>query len=53
MGASEYITIAVGVGILGFLWALHRDMRGLGERVARLEGTIETLNDILARREAP
>lgn len=29
--------IAVGIGILGFLWTLSRDVSNLRERVARLE----------------
>ena len=48
MDTGEIITIAVGVAIVGFLWSLHRDIRGLdrdvrtlGERVARIEGLIE------------
>ena len=50
MIASEYVVIATGLGIAGFLWSLHRDMRGLGERLARLEGTVNTLKDILANK---
>lgn len=34
---------------LGLLWTLHRDMRGLSARVARVEGPIEGLRDGLAR----
>ena len=51
MTTGDYVLIIVGVGIAGFLWSLHRDMRGLGERLARLEGTVETLKDILTGRE--
>ena len=49
MEAGQIATIVVGVGIVGFLWSLHRDMRSLGERLARLEGTVDTLKDILTR----
>ncbi len=34
---------------LGFLWTLHRDMRGLSERVAKVEGLLEGLRDSLTR----
>ena len=50
MISSEYVIIAVGLGIAGFLWSLHRDMRGLGERLARLEGTVNTLKNLLTDR---
>ena len=29
------------VAILGFLWNLHRDVAGLCERMARVEGLLE------------
>ena len=32
---------AVGVAILGFLWSLHREVAGLRERMARLEGLFQ------------
>ena len=47
MTMSEIVTIdttitVVGlVAILAFLWNLHRDMVGLRERMARLEGLLE------------
>lgn len=41
MDTGDYIIIVVGVGIAAFLWSLHRDMRGLGERLARLEGLVQ------------
>jgi len=41
MGAGDIATLALGVAILGFLWSLHRDMAGLRERMARLEGLFE------------
>lgn len=34
---------------LGLLWTLHRGMRGLSERAARVEGLLEGLRDSLAR----
>ena len=49
----DYITLAGLVGIIAFLWSLHRDMRNLSDRVSRLEGLIEGLRDaITGRREA-
>ena len=45
------------IGVLGFLWRLHadvrgldRDMRGLSDRVARVEGLLEGLRDSIAGR---
>ena len=49
MDAGGYVTLGVGIAILAFLWSLHRDMRSLGERVARLEGAIGTLKDVLIK----
>ena len=51
MATGEIATIIVGVAIVGFLWTLHRDMRALTDRVARLEGTVDTLKDVLIGRE--
>lgn len=41
----EYVTIGIGIAILGFLWSLHRDMRMLSDRVSRVEGLLEGLRD--------
>ena len=41
---------ALMVAVLRLMWALTRDMRGLSERVARLEGLLEGL---LHRNAAP
>jgi len=46
----EWVTLAGVVTIAAFLWSLHRDMRALGERVARLEGLIEGLRDAVTAR---
>ena len=32
---------AVGIALLTFMWNLHRDIAGLRERMARLEGLFE------------
>ena len=39
----EWVTLAGVVTIAAFLWSLHRDMRALGERVARLEGAMSAM----------
>ena len=39
----EYVTIGIGMGILGFLRSLHRDVRMLSDRVSRVEGLLEGL----------
>ena len=46
----DYVILAVGLGILGFFWALHRDMRSLSDRVSRLEGLLEGLRDAITGR---
>ena len=38
---SDGVTLAGVVGILAFLWSLHRDIGELRERMARLEGLFE------------
>ena len=43
MDPSDYILIGAAVAILGFLWNLQREMVGLRERMAKLEGTVELL----------
>ncbi|MCY4397302.1 MAG: hypothetical protein OXC10_19435 [Rhodospirillaceae bacterium] len=39
----DYVTLAGIAGILLLLWNLHWDMAAVRERLARLEGTVETL----------
>ena len=41
MGAEQWVNIAVGVAIIGFLWNLHRGIAGLRQRMARLEGLVK------------
>ena len=48
--AIDYVILAAALAILGFLWSLHRDMRSLGERVAKLEGLLEGLREAIAGR---
>ena len=44
--------IALQLAVVGFLWSLHRDMRGLDknlrdvlDRLAKLDGVVEALRD--------
>ena len=47
--STDYLILAAALASLAFLWNLHRDMRGLAERVARLEG----LRDAVTGRTPP
>ena len=40
----DHLTLAAMVGVIAFLWTLHRDIRALTERVARLEGQMQVLS---------
>ena len=50
---TDHLILAAAVAILAFLWNLHHDMRGLAERVARLEGLLEGLLDAITGRTPP
>lgn len=41
MDGQIITTVAVAIPVLGFLWTIHRDVSGLRERMARVEGLIE------------
>ncbi len=41
MDGQIIATIAVAIPVLGFLWTIHRDVSGLRERIARMEGLIK------------
>ncbi len=41
MDGQIIATVAVAMPVLGFLWTIHRDVSGLRERMARVEGLIE------------
>ena len=43
MDGQVIAIIAVAIPVLGFLWTIHRDVSGLRERMARVEGLIEGL----------
>ena len=49
MDGQIIATVAVAIPVLGFLWTIHRDVSGLRERMARVEGLIQGV----ARRPAP
>ena len=58
--STDYLILAAAIAILAFLWNLHcdmrsldRDMRGLAERVAKLEGLLEGLRDAITGRTTP
>lgn len=46
----DCVILIAALAILGFLWGLHRDMRNLGERVAKLEGLLGGLREAIAGR---
>ena len=41
MDGQIIATVAVAIPVLGFLWTIHRDVSGLRERMARVEGLID------------
>ena len=58
---DSVVVVALMIAVLGFLRSLHRDvrnlsdrvagdMRGLSERVAKVEGLLEGLRDSIANR---
>ncbi len=49
METSDWITLGSAAAIAGFLWSLHRDVRGLSDRVARIEGVIDDLRGLPER----
>ena len=50
MEAEGFLTLGMAVAILGFLWNLHRDVAGLRERMARLEGLLEGFTEAFGKR---
>lgn len=48
--SDSVVVVALMVAVLGFLWSLHRDMRGLSERVAKVKGLLEGLRDSIVNR---
>ncbi len=45
------LTLGAAVAIIAFLWSLHRDVRSLAERIAKVEGLIEGLRDAITGRD--
>ena len=51
MSSDSIATLGAAAVIVAFLWNLHRDVAGLRERMARLEGNMEVLIGFLSDRE--
>ena len=51
MGAEQWVNIAVGIAVIGFLWNLHRDIAGLHRDIAGLHGQFADLRERMARLE--
>ena len=51
MSPDTIATLAAAAVIVAFLWNLHRDIAGLRERMARLEGSVDLLTKFLIDRE--
>ena len=47
---DSVVVVTLLVAVLGCLWSLHRDMRELSERVAKVEGLLEGLSKIIVNR---
>ena len=51
MSPDTIATLAAAAVIVAFLWTLHRDIAGLRECIARLEGAVDLLTKFLIDRE--
>lgn len=58
--AQSIVEMGLLLAVAGFLWSLHRDVRGLdrdlralSDRVARVEGLLEGLRDSITGRQSP
>ena len=50
--SAELIALfALQIAVVGFLWSLHRDMANIRERMAKLEGVVETLRDTIVGKQ--
>ena len=47
MEYNTLITIVAWLTLAAFLWSIHKDIAGLSERIARLEGSFDVLKDLL------
>ena len=50
--AELIASFALQIAVVGFLWNLHRDMASIRERMAKLEGVVETLRDSIVGKQA-
>lgn len=41
------VTVIAWVTLAAFLWSIHKDIAGLSERIARLEGSFDVLKDLV------
>lgn len=41
------VTVIAWVTLAAFLWSIHKDIAGLSERIAHLEGSFDVLKDFL------
>ena len=58
--AQNIVEMGLLLAVAGFLWSLHRDVRGLdrdlrtlSDRVVRVEGLLEGLRDSITGRQSP
>ena len=50
--SAELIALfALQIAVVGFLWTLHGDMANIRERMAKLEGAVETLRDTIVGKQ--
>ena len=40
------VTVIAWVTLAAFLWSIHKDIAGLSERIARLQGSVDVLKDL-------
>ena len=41
------VTVTTWVTLAAFLWLIRKDIAGLSERIARLEGSVDVLKDLV------
>ena len=53
MAQIDWVTVGGFLAVLTFMWRIqrdiHKDIADLRERMARLEGRVETLTDVVTR----
>ena len=40
------VTVTAWISLAAFFWSIHKDIAGLSERIARLEGSVDVLKDL-------